>query len=150
MDLLQIIKDKPVLSLGGAFLVVSAAIGSFLTVDDRYAHAKDVMTKAEVEKAAATIKTDAEKAAADIKVDVDKHAAEDKERASKQEVRDAWLMAGQAKTDATMARNRTNECLIHPPKTPLEMAACEQYRNDMVDANIRYQQAQETAKRASR
>lgn len=128
MDLLQLVKDKPVLSLGGAFAVITAAIGGFLAVDERYAHSKDVPTKAAT----------------------DKHETEDKARSDKHDRNFAWLLAGQAKTDATMARNRTNECLIRPPKTDLEMSACAQYRQDMDDANLRYQQAQEMAKRASR
>lgn len=64
----------------------------------------------------------------------------------------AWLAVGQARQASTTARNRLNDCAIAKTKrepSSLEMAACEQYAQDMDAANKAYDAAVTAAKAAS-
>lgn len=63
---------------------------------------------------------------------------------------DAWRDVQSFKRDATVARNRVNDCaLIKERKggmSPLEKAACAQYQDDMDAANAAWVEAQKNAR----
>ena len=62
----------------------------------------------------------------------------------------AWLLVGQARQDATVARNRINDCNQKGSKSKLEQDACTQYRQDYDDGIQRLRDAQKAAGEASR
>lgn len=65
----------------------------------------------------------------------------------------AWSAVTDAKRDAIVARNRVNECNIkrdkREPFTALERAVCTQYEDDLHNAQVAFEAAQQLAKSTS-
>lgn len=66
----------------------------------------------------------------------------------------AWLQVQGAKTEATVLRNRVNDCDIRaakpPPMSELEHTACGQYRQEFDEATRRFNDARNAAMAASK
>jgi hypothetical protein len=74
--------------------------------------------------------------------DADKHKAHDEQVA-------AWQSVQMLRMEATVARNRVNDCNVRREQklslTPIERAACLQYEQDFGSANTRLADAQRRA-----
>lgn len=70
-----------------------------------------------------------------------------------QDVKDMWRDVRAFRMEATVARNRVNDCNVMKERqrglTQLERAVCDQYAQDLADANRRAVEAQAAAAAAS-